>query len=92
MGIANDFADSPKTNLFGIMTGTASVLAFPSVPCLMVRLKVSPTSVTTMQIGTGSDAVWPLAAGDDTGWIACNNLNQFSYKGSSGTISYWAQG
>jgi hypothetical protein len=91
MGIVNDFSQSPKVNSFGTLTGSASAASFPALPCLMVKFKADPANTPVVFLGVVGNANWPMSAGDDTGWVACNNLNDFAYR-NSGTIHYWVQG
>lgn len=92
MGITQDFADSPIINRMGVVTGTSSVLQFPDRPCLMARFKTNPSNAGAMGLGSSvAGAPFYMAAGDDTGWVAAKNLNQFFYVGNGYTVAYWLQ-
>jgi hypothetical protein len=73
----------------GIATSTGSAQQFDTVKADLVMFKVIVGN--TVFIGDASP-IFPVEAGDDTGWIGCKNLDDFYHStgagGSSGTI-YW---
>lgn len=93
--INQTFSDSPTDNIFGIVTGSATGIQFPDVQGLMVRFKARSTNVGSFFLGNGqNNCTFELDAGDDTGWVATNNLNLFWYRSPSGTLDhlyYWMQ-
>ena len=74
-GINALFSNNPLFNDFGVSTGTSSWTQFPSGTAKLLRFKANPANVGYFELeafdaASGYDAPWPLAAGDDTGWIA----------------------
>jgi hypothetical protein len=102
-GINEVFADNPQYNIFGLITGSVTEIPFPSGSCKLVRFKADPDNLGTFFIGTwgANNCVWPLAPGDDTGWVAppsadgnTRGLGSYSVITPSGTserIYYWMQ-
>lgn len=95
MTITSDFSVSPDDNTFGTVTGSASAVRFPSYEGLMVRFKARSTNVGSFFLGNGSNnCVYEIDAGDDTGWVATNQLDLFWYRSPSGSLdilNYWLQ-
>jgi hypothetical protein len=93
--IPEQFADAFIHNRFGVITGSASSVQFPSGTCHIIRFKASPDNVGTFFVGNDADTcVFPLDAGDDTGWNSLSNLNQLYHRNPSGTLDYlyyWLQ-
>ena len=73
----------------GFATVTGSAQQFEDLACDLVRFKVLVGN--TVFVGDATPS-FPVLATDDTGWISCQNLNQFWHStgagGSSGTV-YW---
>jgi hypothetical protein len=102
-GINEAFADNPQENIFGLMTGSATRVVFPSGSAKLLRFKASPQNTGNVLLGAANQATctWPLAPGDDTGWIAppsydgnLGGLNSYAYQSPSGTaerVYYWIQ-
>lgn len=102
-GINEAFSDNPQYNIFGMVTGTVSVTQFPSGTAKLLRFKADPDNDGNFLLGAYGTGVcsWPLAAGDDTGWIAppsadgnLRGLQNFTYQDLSGTMDrlhYWIQ-
>jgi len=84
--IVNQFANDPKVNEFITVTGTNDVIVqMPSGTALMMRFKTHPNNSGTFSLGDNqAEADWPMSAGDDTGWIAANNLENYWYSGGGG--------
>lgn len=80
----------PKNNSFGIVTGTATALAFPESRADWARIRNDPNG-TLGYIGTYGGASYPLDVGDDTGWFSLNNMSDLYYKGTGTHFSYWFQ-
>lgn len=90
MVFAQFYSQGPSQNGFGTITGSVGATQFPNIPTLLVRFKAGTANTPVVYVGTAGNANYPLAAGDDTGWFACNNLNQFYYR-NTGTIHFWYQ-
>ena len=90
--IKEQFSSSFLFNLFGIVTGTAGATQFSGdsgTALGMVRFKADPDNYDDFLLGSNANNVlYPLAPGDDTGWISAYNLNQFWYRAISGAVDY----
>jgi len=89
--IAEQFANAFIFNLFGIVTGSVTDIQFPTGTCGMLRFKADPDNSDDFLIGNEYGTSFPLAPGDDTGWISTLNLNNFYYSSISGAVdhAYW---
>jgi len=103
-GINEQFSDNPMYNIFGTVTGTVTCTQFPSGSAKLLRFKADPDNEGNFLLGafgSGEGCVWPMAAGDDTGWIApptfdynLAGLQNYTYQNLSGTselLYYWIQ-
>lgn len=93
-GIKEQFSDVFIHDRMGIVTGVATATQFPSGSAGMVRFKAWPGNSEVILIGVGANfMLWPMDAGDDTGWIATDNLNRYWHQstGSNNYLSYWLQ-
>lgn len=102
-GINEIYSDNPQYNIFGVVTGTVTETQFPSGTAKLLRFKADPDNIGQFFLGTWgtNSCVYPLSAGDDTGWLAppsadgnLGGLSHFSYKNISGSIDYlyyWIQ-
>jgi hypothetical protein len=79
-----------QNNSFGVVTGTSTALAFPSINSRQLRIKNHPAGVIGF-IGAYGSATYPLASGDDTGWFEENNSGEIFYRGTGAYFSYWLQ-
>jgi len=72
----------------GELQGSATALQMPTIACTMVRFKAENDNAGGVYIGVKSGVTkadgttdtttgFNLEAGHDTGWIPCNNMNQF---------------
>ena len=71
----------------GELVGVTSATQLPNQVCKYVKFKAKADNTGTVYIGAGDITVadestdttsgFPLAAGEETGWIPCENLNQF---------------
>lgn len=71
----------------GELAGSVAAVQMPDVPCRMVRFKAHSDNAGNVYIGgagvtvangaTDTTTGLQLDAGDDTGWIATDNLNRF---------------
>ena len=85
---------NPIYNRYGVVSGTASAVQFPTGSALQIRFKADPDNAEDFFIGNESNQLFPLDAGDDTGWILADNLNKFYYSNVSGSAEYlywWLQ-
>lgn len=94
MGLMNFYEQSPvnqEIEAYNIgVTGTVS--QFNDDPCILARFKADGDNGGTVFIRTavgGND--FPLAAGDDTGWIPLTNINHYYYHGNTAddTVYVW---
>lgn len=97
------FAGNPLYNIFGVVTGTASVTYFPSGSAKLIRWKADPDNIGTFKLGAipVDETFFPLDAGDDTGWVAPPSaqgnllgLNSYCYSNGSGSsdfLYFWLQ-
>lgn len=79
-----------QNNSFGVVTGTASAVAFPSLNSRQLRIKNHAGGVIGF-IGAYGVATYPLSSGDDTGWFDENDSGQIFYRGTGTFFSYWVQ-
>jgi hypothetical protein len=97
------FSGNPDNNLIGVVTGSVTCVAFPAQSAKLLRFKADPGNVGVHKlgvVGTG-ECLWPMAAGDDTGWIAppyiegnLAGLNSYKHSNASGSVDflyYWIQ-
>jgi hypothetical protein len=82
-------------NGIGLVTGTAVAIQFPSHGVQLVRFKADPSNPANSFLGTTASHMWPLAAGDDTGWVLADDLSDYWYKGTGtaapNLIHFWVQ-
>lgn len=87
--------DDVINNGIGVVTGTATAVNFPNMEIRMVRFKADANNPAASFLGTTASHMWPLAAGDDTGWVMADNLADFWYKGTGtatpNLLHYWTQ-
>lgn len=93
--IRSQFADSLMFDGFGVVTGSVTAIQFPTGSVGMMRLKADIDNVGTFKLGERPDnCLFPMRAGDDTGWVSTSNLNRYYYQNNSGTTDYlywWLQ-
>jgi hypothetical protein len=103
-GINEQFSDNPQFNLFGVVTGSVSCVQFPSGSAKLLRFKADPSNIGMFKLGAYGDAggcLWPMDAGDDTGWFAppsaegnimgLQNYTHSDVSGSADYLYYWLQ-
>lgn len=71
----------------GELAGSETAVVMPTLPCRLVRFKAAVSNAGNVYIGIAGVTVaagtttttcgFELDAGDDTGWIPVNNLNEF---------------
>jgi hypothetical protein len=89
----------PKT---GELAGSVTAIQMPDVPCSMVRFKALADNAGNVYIGASGVTLpngatdittgFPLDAGDDTGFVPCDNLNRY-YRicdNAGDDLDYWA--
>ena len=94
-GINEMFSSVCIYDEFGVVTGSIAEIQFPTGTCKMVRFKSAPgNSSEVFLLGNEFGCLFPMAAGDDTGWIATSNINRYYYSNVSGAAEYlywWLQ-
>lgn len=92
-GIKDQYSSVFAFDVFGVVTGSATAIQFPTGSCGMVRFKADPQNDTDFLLGHDpTHVMFPMAAGDDTGWVATDNLNRYWYSDVSGSMDflyYW---
>lgn len=82
-------------NIFGVVTGSASALQFPSEPAIQAKLSARAGNLSIVNVGNAVDnAVFEIQAGETTEWFEIDNLNELWYSSASGTADYivwWIQ-
>ena len=91
--INQQFSDNPHAREIGLITGSASATQFPDKSCRMIRFKAGEGNSGVFVLGgNANQQLFPLGAGDDTGWIPANNMNEYYYRTASGSmdqLAYW---
>ena len=99
-GIKQQFSDNPIWQEFGLVSGTSVGVngQFPTGTGKLVRFKADNDNEGEFLIGSSQDVIWPMNAGDDTGWVALPSdsagMAHFWFSGLSGTserLYYWLQ-
>lgn len=95
MTIRVDLTNPFINNRFGVVTGTASATRFPTGTAQIARFKAHPSNIGTFFVGDEpTSTLFPIDAGDDTGWFSIDNLNKLYYNNASGSSDYlywWLQ-
>lgn len=78
---------SVRRGQYGGLAGAIAHTQMPSFSCQWVKFKAEATNAGRVAIGgdgvtlpagaTNTTAGWPLAAGEETDWLPCQNLNEF---------------
>jgi hypothetical protein len=93
MSIVEEFEGGFLGNVFGIITGSLVAAQLPSRPGNLARFKTDGGNIGAFKFGTNSGTcVWPLAAGEETGWFPTKNINEFvslCVSGTSNYLYYW---
>jgi hypothetical protein len=91
--IDEQMSGNPKAVDIGRVTGSATCTQFPDRPIKTIRFKAGEENVGIFLIGSRSnECYFPLGAGDDSGWIPANNMNEYYYSDVSGSLdhlNYW---
>lgn len=93
---SHSYADGFQNERFGLVSGSASGVSFPSVPAKIAKFVAYGTNGTKFYIGRNGSQTYELAAGTQTDWfsVAGGNLNAMQFKSASGTmdkLAYWVQ-
>ena len=95
MTIRVDLTNPFISNRFGVVTGSSSDIRFPTGTCELVRFKAHPSNIGTFFVGDQpGQTLFPIDAGDDTGWVNLKNINELMYRNPSGSADYlywWLQ-
>jgi len=87
--IPKQFMDAFPYDEFGVMTGTNECTQFPTGSCGIIRFKTHPDNEGLFLLGNDiQGCIFPMSAGDDTGWISADDLNRFYANGQSGSSDY----
>ena len=80
--VKDQFADGAlQFDKFGVITGSSAAAIMYDEPCSMVRFKADVDNDTPFLLGEAGSGLtsWPMAGGDDTGWVSTSNLNNGIY-------------
>ena len=84
MSVHEDFSSVSRHNVIGLVTGSVNITQFFTGSCTMIRFKAYPGNSGDFFLGSfrdgGNEALFVLDAGDDTGWVPANDINQFTYR------------
>ena len=86
-------SDVFNADWFGTLTGTASALPFPSGTARLARFKGAIANQGDILFGNDGEVLFPLDAGDDTGWFAPSQgrLENYQYVGDGEVLHFWVQ-
>ena len=88
------YSDNPKALDISGVTGSASVLQFPTGSVKLLYLKARADNIGSFFVGeTAVDCHYELNAGDQL-FVRITNLNELYYYDPSGTVdflAYWRQ-
>lgn len=92
-GLKEYYSDVFNSDWFGTVSGTATAQSFPSGTARLARVKASTTNQGDFFIGNDGEVVYPLDAGDDTGWFAPSQgkLENYHYLGNGYIAYFWVQ-
>jgi len=86
---------NPLLGKNGGLAGSITAVQCPDVQCSYVKFRAVYNNTGIVAIGHDLTVTLPstaaatngfdLSAGDDTGWIKCNNLKEFSYISTATT-------
>lgn len=82
-------------NIFGVVTGSSSAIQFASTIVGLIRFKTDLNNNGIFFLGSDpGNCIYPLDAGEDTGWVSLSSLGQLYHRnpsGSSDYLYYWLQ-
>jgi len=86
---------NPIINKTNVVTGSATAVQFPDLPCIRVKFKARTANIGNFYVGASSaSCTWELDAAQELDWIDVNNLNLLWHSNPSGTVdqlTYWLQ-
>lgn len=90
------FVTFPRSNIFGLVSGTATDTIFPTgTVSYLFKLRAYAANIGSFFIGFGATGtVFELDAGDELEWTYGANLFEFRHRnpsGSSDLLAYWIQ-
>lgn len=89
------YSAAPLINQMYVVSGTPTPTQFLTGTCMLVRFKADPGNNENFRLGSTPDTtLYPMAAGDDTGWVSAHNMSQFWHSNISGSaeyLYYWLQ-
>lgn len=93
--IRHQFSDSLMFDEFFVVTGSATAIQFMTGTVGMMRMKADIDNEGVFRIGNRADScLYPLNAGDDTGWVSTSDMNRYWHQNASGSsdyLYYWVQ-
>jgi len=91
MGLKEYYGDVFNDDWFGTVSGTASSQPFPSGTARLARFKAATGNTGDIFIGRDGEVVYPLDAGDDTGWIAPaqGKLQNYHFQADNDEVIYF---
>lgn len=93
-GLKEFYNDVFNSDWFGTVTGSASAQQFPSGTARLAKFKADTSNAGDIFIGNAGEVVFPLDAGQDTGWFAPaqGKLENYWYLAdASETLHFWTQ-
>jgi hypothetical protein len=90
-GLKEYYGDVFNGDWFGIITGTSTAQSLPSGTARLTRFKAGTGNQGDIFIGNEADVVYPLDAGDDTGWFAPvqGKLQNYWVTAENDEVLYW---
>lgn len=86
MSYTRGTAGAPQS-IFGVVTGSASALQFPSTPAIMAKIQARAGNGSIGSIGNAvNNTVFEIEAGEQTEWFEIDNLSELWYSNPSGTM------
>jgi len=87
------YNDVFNSDWFGVVSGTASALPFPSGTARLARFKADTSNQGDIFFGNDGEVVFALDAGQDTGWFAPSQgkLENYHYVGDNQVLRFWVQ-
>ena len=81
---------TPRSNGFGVATGTASAVAFPNIDVFHFRIKAGLVQANGW-IGSYGVTNFPVEQAWDSGWNEVDNMSDIYYRGTGTYFYYWFQ-
>ena len=92
-GLKEYYGDVFNSDWFGVVSGTASALQFPSGTARLARFKADTSNQGDIFFGNRGEVIFALDAGQDTGWFAPSQgkLENYYYVGDNQVLRFWIQ-